>query len=140
MEKYIKREYLVQSSGPIYRTKDLEKTIAWFENVLGWYGNIDEYDVNGKGEYGFVTDMPIQLTTKLNNFNGMHLVLGEPLLAGEEMFDGMVAFMQVKNVEALYQYVVDHNWNEITEVITQPWGGKVCFITTIDGSKIGFYE
>lgn len=32
------------------------------------------------------------------------------------------------------------NWDQITKVETQPWGGKSCRLTTIDGYVINIFE
>jgi AraC family transcriptional regulator len=58
---------------------------------------------------------------------------GEPLKM-------MVGFMMVQGVEQLYHFVKKNGWNEITEVQVQPWGGKTCSVTTIDGSILTFFE
>ena len=52
----------------------------------------------------------------------------------------MVGFMLVQGVEQLYAFVKSRGWNEISEVIVQPWGGKTCSVTTIDGSILTFFE
>jgi hypothetical protein len=46
--------------------------------------------------------------------------------------------MLVQGVEQLYQFVKKNGWNQISEVIEQPWGGKTCSVTTIDGSILTF--
>ena len=40
----------------------------------------------------------------------------------------------------MYEYVVSNGWNKITEIVTQPWGGKNCSLTTIDGYIINIFE
>jgi AraC family transcriptional regulator len=58
---------------------------------------------------------------------------GEPLKM-------MVGFMLVQGLEQLYQFVKKNGWNQITEVMEQPWDGKTCSVTTIDGSVLTFFE
>ena len=41
----------------IYLTMNMDTTAKWFEDVLGWYSNIVERDVDGNGCYGVVFDM-----------------------------------------------------------------------------------
>ena len=36
--------------------------------------------------------------------------------------------------------VVFKGWDKITEVAKQPWGGKTCSLTTIDGYVINIFE
>lgn len=52
----------------------------------------------------------------------------------------LTAFMLVQGIEHLYSFVKKSGWNQITEVITEPWGGKTCQVTTIDGSILKFFE
>ena len=52
----------------------------------------------------------------------------------------MVGFMLVQGVEQLYAFVKNNGWNQITEVVTETWGGKTCEVTTIDGSVLKFFE
>ncbi len=52
----------------------------------------------------------------------------------------MIAFMQVQGIEKMYEYIISKGWNKITEVVTQPWGGKTCTLTTIDGYIISIFE
>jgi AraC family transcriptional regulator len=49
-------------------------------------------------------------------------------------------FMLVQGIEQLYSFVKKSGWNQITEVTAEPWGGKTCQVTTIDGSVLKFFE
>lgn len=46
----------------------------------------------------------------------------------------------VQGIEQLYEFVKKSGWSQITEVVTEPWGGKICEVTTIDGSVLKFFE
>lgn len=52
----------------------------------------------------------------------------------------MVGFMLVQGVEQLYAFVKKNNWNQITEIKKEPWGGKSCEVTTCDGCILKFFE
>ena len=52
----------------------------------------------------------------------------------------MISFMQVQEIEKMHEYITSKGWNNITEVVTQPWGGKTCTLTTIDGYIINIFE
>ncbi|MCX7772760.1 MAG: hypothetical protein N2376_06570 [Clostridia bacterium] len=41
MKEFSKRGYLVRENGAVYHTQDMDKTLNWFKEVLGWYGEID---------------------------------------------------------------------------------------------------
>jgi len=42
----------------VYFTKDMGKTVAWFKDVLGWFGGVVARDEAGKAIYGCVFDYP----------------------------------------------------------------------------------
>jgi len=66
-------------------------------------------------------------------FTGIHMFKGDALSI-------MVGFMLVQGIEQLYEFVKKNGWNQITEIVTEPWGGKTCEVTTIDGSILKFFE
>lgn len=134
MSDFSERGYVVKETGAVYYTQDMDKTLKWFKEVLGWYGQIDARDENGMGTYGCVNNIPIEIEVlHIAPFTGIHMFKGEPLLM-------MVGFMLVQGVEQLHKYVKNSGWKQITEVITEPWGGKTCEVTTIDGSILKFFE
>lgn len=134
MSDFSERGYVVKESGAVYYTMDMDKTVKWFTEVLGWYGQIDARDENDAGTYGCVCNIPIEIQAlHIAPFTGLHLFMGEP----QQM---MVAFMLVQGIEQLYQFVKKKGWNQITEIKEEPWGGKTCSVTTIDGSILTFFE
>lgn len=134
MSKFSEKGYVVKENAPIYLTEDMDKTVKWFEDVLGWYSNIVERDDNGNGCYGVVFDMlPEVELVHLAPFTGFQIFCGTPEPC-------MISFMQVKGIDKMYDYVKSNGWEKITEVVTQPWGGKTCSLTTIDGYIINIFE
>lgn len=134
LNDFTKRGYVVKEAGAVYYTQDMDKTLKWFKEVLGWYGQIDARDENGIGTYGCVNNLPIEIEVlHVAPFTGTHLFKGEPL-------QRMVGFMLVQGIEQLYEFVKKSGWTQITEIITEPWGGKTCGVTTIDGSELTFFE
>lgn len=134
MSKFAEKGYFVKENAPIYFTEDMNKTVKWFEEVMGWYSNVVERDNKGNGLYGVVFDiLPEIEITHLVPFTGFQLFKGktEPRV---------ISFMQVQNVEKMYSYVVSKGWDKITQVKTQPWGGKTCSITTVDGYIINVFQ
>lgn len=128
------RGYLVKETGAVYYTEDMDKTMDWFKNVLGWYGQIESRDADNTGNYGCVNNLPIEIESlHLAPFTGIHLFKGEPIKR-------VIGFMLVQGLDELYTYVKSQGWNEITPVITEPWGSKTCMVTTIDGSILKFFE
>lgn len=134
MSKFIEKGYFVKENSPIYFTADMDKTAKWFEDILGWYSNIVERDEKGNGCYGVVFDMlPEVEITHLAPFTGMQMFSGTPE-------PRVISFMQVSNIQKMYDYIISNGWRNITEVVVQPWGGKTCSLTTIDGYIINIFE
>ena len=134
MNDLSKRGYVVKETGAVYYTLDMDKTAEWFKSVLGWYVQIDSRDENGTGTYGCANNIPIEIETlHIAPFTGIHMFKGEPL---KQMID----FMLVQGIDKLYSFIKKNGWNQITEVSVEPWGGKTCEVTTIDGSILKFFE
>lgn len=126
--------YYVKETGPVYYTKNMDQTIKWFKDVLGWYGDIDERDYQENGTYGCVYKIPTEIEIlRIAPFTGIHLFYGEPQI-------NMVAFMMVEGIDKLYAFVKSTGWNQITQITNESWGGRTCSITTLDGCVIRFFE
>lgn len=136
MERIKKRGYtFIRHADPVYHTKDMDKTVKWFEDVLGWYAGIEARDEDGVGTYGCAMSFPGEIANVgVADFDGIHLFYGEPQKS-------TVAFIGVHNIEQLYSFVKGNGWDKITEVSApQPWGSRVCYVTTIDDSVLQFFE
>lgn len=134
MSKFSEKGYFVKENAPIYLTLDMDRTAKWFEEILGWYSNIVERDSEGNGCYGVVFDMLPEIElTHLAPFTGMQMLHGMPE-------PRLISFIQVKGIEKMYEYIISNGWDKITEVVIEPWGGKTCSLTTIDGYTIKIFE
>lgn len=134
MNKFSARGYYVKENAPVYFTNNMDNTLKWFEEVLGWYGGIDERNENGEGLYGCVYSIPPELeVTHVIPFMGFHMFYGEPK-------QERICFMNVQGIEQMYQYIASKGWTNITEIKTQSWGGKTFSLTTIDGCIIDIFE
>jgi len=134
LEKFSKRGYFVKETAPVYYTTNMDKTAQWFEEVLGWYYEIDERNADNQGVYGCVYDLPKEFENlHIAPFTGIHMFYGEPK-------GGVVAFMKVQDIEALHKYIVDKGWNDITDIQEQPWGAKMCKVNTPDEYVLQFFE
>ena len=128
------RGYNVRESGQVYFTKDMDKTIQWFKDVLGWYGDIDTRDESGHGGYGCAVPVPCEISSMtLLPFNGFHLFYGDPV-------QNWVGFMRVDDIDALHAFVKKNGWENVTGIEHQFWGARECDVTTIDGSVIRFFQ
>lgn len=134
MQKLTERGYTVKENGPVYYTRNMDRTAKWFEDVLGWYAGIDQRNESGDGTYGCVLPLPGEINSMtLIPFNGFHMLCGEPSTQ-------TVAFMRVDHIEKLYAYVLKSGWKEVSEIQPQPWGGRECEVTTIDGGTMRFFQ
>ncbi|MBR2724610.1 MAG: hypothetical protein IKB72_04155 [Ruminococcus sp.] len=134
MSRFSEKGYYVKENAPIYLTEDMDKTAKWFEEILGWYSNIVERDDSGSGCYGVVFDMvPEVELVHLAPFTGFQMFCGTPKPRA-------ISFMQVTGIEKMHNYIKSKGWNDITEIIVQPWGGKTFSLTTIDGYTINIFE
>lgn len=134
MSRFSEKGYYVKENAPVYFTKDMDNTATWFEDILGWYSNIVERDEKGKGCYGAVFEiLPEVEITHLAPFTGIHMFYGEPE-------KGVISFMQVQGIEKMHEYITSKGWDKITDIVIQPWGGKTCELTTVDGYTIRIFE
>lgn len=134
MQAYSERGYYVKENAPVYFTPDMEKTCAWFRDVLGWYGDISGRSSDGTAEYGCVFDYPGELIVSgLTPFRGIHLFRGEAS-------KGVVGFMMVQGLEKFRDFVLNNGWEQISEIKPQSWGASECSVTTIDGCIIRVFE
>ncbi len=134
MSRFVEKGYFVKENAPIYLTENMEKTARWFEETLGWYSNIVERNDDNCGTYGVVFDMLPEIElVHLAPFTGMQMFLGTPQ-------PRLISFMQVTDIQRMHDYVTSRGWSQITDIIIQPWGGKTCSLTTIDGYTINIFE
>jgi len=134
LKKFSERGYVVKETGNVYFTVDMDATAKWFEEILGWYYEIDERSDEGKGTYGCVYDLPREFENlHIAPFTGIHMFYGEPK-------KGFIALIKVIGIDALYKYVKEKGWNDITEIKLQPWGSKMCTIKNPDGYELRFFE
>ncbi len=74
MSDFSERGYVVKETGAVYYTQDMDKTLKWFKEVLGWYGQIDARDEDGIGTYGCVSNIPIEIEVlHIAPFTGIHM-------------------------------------------------------------------
>lgn len=128
------RGYIVKETGAVYYTTDMDQTMNWFRDVLGWFGQIDVRNEENKGTYGCVNNIPMEIEAlHLAPFMGIQMFYGEPIMR-------TISLIMVEGIDKLYNYVKNKGWNDISEIQEQPWGARACSVTTIDGSMLTFFE
>jgi AraC family transcriptional regulator len=134
MSKFSERGYVVRENGPVYFTRDMEKTVKWFEEVLGWFGDVAGRDEKGNPVYGCVFDYPGEVAVAhLTPFRGFHLFMGEPV-------KGVAGFLMIEGLDAFHTLVKKNGWKQITDIEPQGWGARECRVTTPEGSILRFFE
>ena len=132
-ERIKQRGYTVGNVGSVYLTSDMGETSKWFEEVLGWYAGVEARDDSGNPTYGCAMPFNGELVhLGVTSFNGIFLLPGETPKC-------LISMMGIKNIDNLYRHVKKNGWEHITDVITEPWGARVCNITTIDGCTLRFF-
>lgn len=58
MSRFSEKGYFVRENAPVYFTKNMDNTVKWFEDILGWYSNIVERDEQGNGRPTTTTITP----------------------------------------------------------------------------------
>lgn len=130
----VARDHTVKENVAVYYSKDMDKTLAWFMDTLGWDGRIIDRDENGCGTYGFVSDAPQEpVASQSVPFCGFHLWAGEPL-------ERTVALIQVGSVDALFSRVKQNGYTQISDIHATGASPKTCVVTTPDGSDLWFFE
>lgn len=128
------RGYTVKENQPVYHTPNMDQTVQWFQDILGWYGGIDARDENGQGTYGCILPITGELVhIQITTFNGIHLFPGEPA----QRVSGLIL---IDAIDKFHAFVKGNGWDEITEITHQPWGARLCSVTTIDGTILNFFE
>jgi hypothetical protein len=124
--------YFVLENGAIYYTSDMDATLHWFKQILGWEGNIESRDDAGNGTYGLIE--PHMKANSLGNRSPyLQLMRGDP---GKSVS----AFVKVWGLSGLRQRIIANGWKKLTPIVKQAWGADLFDMTTCDGSIIRFYE
>ncbi len=128
--------YTVLETAPVMTVPDLEATVAWFVQTLGWNGGIDAWDEQGRGTYGSVLlGVGEAVHQRVRPFNGIHLSRGRPPSEG-----CMLAMLYVEGLDRLHERVKASGWGRITDIVATPWASGVCDLTTLDGYLLRIFE
>lgn len=134
LAQFAARGFYIKENVFIYYTQDMDKTLKWFQDTLGWYGRVIDRDASGQGTYGFLTDVPEEITQSfVVDFKGIHLWPGEPSTQ-------TLALIQISDVSALREHVLRQGWTQVSDIHATGASGKTCELTTVDGSRLWFFE
>ena len=69
--------YTIREAAPILAAPEMDKTIQWFSDTLGWKGDVDLRDEEGRGTYGCMfLEVPQAISERLRGFHGIRLKQG----------------------------------------------------------------
>ncbi len=128
------QEYALKECVSVYYTKNMDETVKWFKDVLGWHGEVIDRNDKAEGTYGFVSQSPKEeVVSGAAPFWGFHLWYGEPSKQ-------TVALLQVRNIHALRDRVKKSGWEQMGELQKTGASSQTCNITTIDGSVLMCFQ
>jgi catechol 2,3-dioxygenase-like lactoylglutathione lyase family enzyme len=126
--------YVVLENNAILHTPDMDATVRWFEDTLGWHGGVDARDDAGRGTYGcLLPDNPRAVSRATRVFEGIHMFRGEPAR-------NALVFIRVSGLDALRRFVLDSGCTKVDEIHEEPWGAQVCHVETPEGYVLKFFE
>ncbi len=122
--------FAVKENVAVYYTKDMDRAVKWFQDVIGWHGKVIDRNEKGEGVYGFVADSPQeQIMSRAKPFQGFHLWYGDPS-------DKTIALVQVQGIESFHRSVKRNGWDRISGIHPSGASSQTCDITTPDGSTL----
>lgn len=128
------RGHYVSDIEVVYFSPNIEQTVRWFEETLGWYGNTFDKNEQGAATYGYVSDLPQDIMeTGAIPGKTIHIWPGEAQKR-------VLAFVRVDDLAAVHALVIKNGWTRITDVFSTGLSRKTCTLTTNDGSELMFYQ
>jgi uncharacterized glyoxalase superfamily protein PhnB len=121
--------FRARSLGASITVKDLEKSLAWYHDVVGFAVG-DRYEREGKLQA--VRLMAGQVLILLNQDDGAK---GWDRVKGEGL---SLQFTTAQSIDELAKRIKDRGGKLDTEPADMPWGARVFRVTDPDGFKIVF--
>jgi predicted enzyme related to lactoylglutathione lyase len=124
----------------------IEETIAWYERVLGWSGQCDVYDAEGRCGFGSVIrGEMVEDPSGKEPAMGFNLARydGDPAAYRRE-HPHWTAFIKVDDVDAVYARVAASD--DVSSAAAdgpprdQPWGGRLFKMRDLNGFHLTFYQ
>jgi predicted enzyme related to lactoylglutathione lyase len=104
--------YSVQRVEVTLSVPSIERTINWYERVLGWNGSCDVHDEDGACQFGGV----------YLGEQGFNLLRAQRV-AGTQGCDAVTLFIVFDDVDAVHRRVVERGGEPATELQNTFWGG-----------------
>ena len=115
---------------PTLSVPSIEETIAWYQRVLGWKGDCDVFDKDGKCLFGGVfgtEDCFFNLSQSANGVTYPHE-------------QSQVSFMiKVDDVDSIYKRIIESEW-KVSLPRNQHWGGRTISLLDNNGFHLTIYQ
>ncbi len=137
LKKCSERGYLVNYIDIMLHTDSVDKTLEWYNNVLGWNACPGYFDESGKCIYGCVTpDEKNSIINGTRQFTGFHIRKGE----FSEHKCGILPLVTVEDLEFLLAKIKKSGWKDVSEINNEEWGARTITVKDLNGYVIQFLE
>lgn len=115
---------------PTLSVPSIEETIAWYQRVLGWKGDCDVFDKDGKCVFGGV------FGTEDCFFNLRKSEKGVTYPPEQSHVSFMI---KVDDVDSIHKRIVESRW-KVSLPLNQPWGGRTISLLDNNGFHLIIYQ
>lgn len=115
----------------------VEETRRWYEEVLGWSGDYDVFDEQGRCLFGMVYTRASGYDSEQGDV-GFNLARRDKVLT--ETNKSFEFLVYVDDVDHLYSRILDCGWNVNSTPENQPWGGRTFKVSDLNGFTLTFAQ
>ena len=133
--------YSVNKVEVILTVPSIEETQAWYQRVLGWQGDCDVHDEEGRCGFGCVMRGELESVADGRPLTGFNLSRfgGDPASYGKNPGQ-CTLFVKVDDVEAAYARLVESGASLDAPLQAQPWGGRTFSLVDLNGFHLTLYQ
>jgi len=143
LKKHSLNGYIVSGVDVMLKAVSVDKTLEWYEKVLGWKAHKGMFDENGACCYGCVTlDDKDPIVSGTRGFHGFHIGAGgDAKTAGAaEKGSGVLPMITVDGLENLKKRIEKSGWKEYSGIEDEGFGANTLTIKDLNGYTIKFLE
>jgi len=149
LKKHSLNGYIVSCVDVMLKAASVDKTLEWYEKVLGWKAHKGMFDENGACCYGCVTlDDKDPIVSGTRGFHGFHIGAGGTSAAGgdaeaggtAEKGSGVLPMITVDGLENLKKRIEKSGWKECSGIEDEGFGANTLTIKDLNGYTIKFLE
>ena len=133
--------YSVDKVEVILTVPSIEETQAWYERVLGWQGDCDIHEEEGRCLFGCVMRGELDSVAGGKPLTGFNLSRFQGDAASYGSDPGhCTLFVKVDDAEEVYARVVESDVALDAPLEAQPWGGKTFSLYDLNGFHLTLYQ